>query len=140
METKDNNYLKLIKGLKANNLSANKPNLRASSQRIESLLSSLKGKGDEALDRDIDASVKVIRRSIDVPPENQINSYIEFGETYKYMLDDITGNSLNYDTMKKIALAYFDIADKSDDDRVRAVAESIANTLKEHKDKLSESK
>jgi len=135
MGTKDNNYLALIRGLKANNIEVNMPKLQASSTRIVSLLGDLKSDTSGAIEQSIESGVAIIKKSIAATlPEEKINCYIEFGETYKYMLDDMANNKkYDYDTKKKIAMAYFDIVRKTSDSRVVDVANSIAETLKKYK-------
>lgn len=141
MESKDKNYLRLLDGLKASNISSNESSLNVASNQIEMILSKhfdseeLKSK-DPVLQENITKSLKAIRKTYEnkyLSTDEKINSYIEFGDIFQLIVDDLMNMNEKEDYLKEIATQYLKIADKVNDGRVTTTAIDIAKKISSKK-------
>ena len=124
METNDK-YLNLITGLKSSNITSNIASLNTSSELIETYLNQVKAAISDVSKRNVDRSIEIVKQTKgQTNPDELINLYIKFGDTFKSILPDLKKE--NVENLNKIVIQYLNVAKQTKDTRIKNIAVAIA--------------
>jgi hypothetical protein len=130
METNDK-YLTLITGLKSSNITSNIASLNTSSELIDTYLRQVEKAPaiSEVSKRNVERSIEIIKQAKNeqINPEELINLYIKFGDTFKSILPQLKKE--NVENLNQIAVQYLNVAKQTKDTRIKNIAIPIAKEL-----------